>query len=877
MTGPDPTPAVDPDILAVRRDESGRPHLSVTFLLGRTPAPHEPIGDLVLSATVSVGLVSRLDDLAWVGFTLEVATPVLAESRGPFGTAALATTLAGEEARRLLTALAAGHGGPTLELQARRTDGHTGHWLFDLAEVLAPALAPDPTPFVHLVTVEGGVVGDVFPARPASRSRGPVNPGPMLMSAKVITPIAQLVRPKPSGRPGMITAVAIDHQIMKEQLLAIHVDPAEKGPILGSQPPSPELLLGDRSGDQRWYLPEVTLVSPVAGVQAGASPFRFDLVTAGHQPDGTPGLEATVVVTLAARPSEATLKAWEQAGQPPLAPLPCQVQVGLGIPFRDGQGRAQVETVTATSVVSSGTFGEQGSTMQATFILANSWARMAYGSLSTPGFQSSPPVVQVSISYAGWQSQGTAFPKHLLDLVATNKFVALRQAGQPTRPMAKTQLMSLAKAGIQLKPSVTVEGIKTGVITWSWVQRTTTTEIPIVMACAEHGQLYRQATTTGWVAIGCQPALNLGQAEYRTWQAETVSSVTGVRVFRSLTQPGRFLVVPDRYGIGRHPASDPERAMRATLLLTSTIDIDNPATILCVLAAALEPETNAGEFALLAEELRQRTNRDVELLSPAQAGLSPDVSWAISDVRSLDTLPIDTGFTVVISMGVPGFLALKTLMKIGSVVGSARYRLPGGIEFASTLRLDLGNVLGPVEGPVRATDSGGGQVELRNQLDRAVAVHRIIGNGVVVASPEQVLDPLTSAVFSVPAGSSGPYSVDHTVAPGTESLDETRSYIEDLQLGVTFMATGSFSGIAGLEIACQFLGDNDEVFTLTEGQRSRERDFVLPLTAYASDPALTFTVTAVATDGTRSSAAPLTWPVRSRGVLIPIDTPPQTP
>ena len=870
MTGPDPGTEIDPGILEVQRDDSGRPHLSVTFLLGRTPAPHEPISALVLSATVSVGLVSRLDDLVWTGFNLEVANPVRAESHGPFGSAALATTLAGEEAQRLLTALAAGRGGPTLELQARRSDQTTAYWLFDLAEVLAPVLAVDPSAFVHLVTVEGGTVREVFRPRAVTRTRGPGDPGPMVLRKQVITPIAQVVRPDISSRLELHT---IGHVALKDQLLSIHVDPQEVGPILGSG-----ALLDDRGGASHWYLPEVTLQRPAMGADAETSPFRFDLATSGHQPDGPPGLEATVVVTLAAGPSAATLEAWEQAGKPTMAPLPCGVQVGLRIPFRDAQGRAQVETVMATSVVQAGPFGDRGSTLQATFSLANNWARMAYGALSTPNFQTTAPTLQVTLDHAGWQSQGTVLPDKFLALIATDKVVALRQRGDLSRPLAKAQITSLAKAGVQLSPTLAKANLPTrlrpGVWAWSWISRSSAIEVDVVMPCAEHGQLYRQAGDQGWVAIGCQPALNLGQSEYRTWQAETITSVTGVRVFRSLTQPGRFLVVPERYGVGRHPANDPERSLRPTLLLTSTIDVEDPANILCVLAAALEPVTNRAEFDLVAAELKQRTGRDVTLLSPGQAGLVPEVVWAIPGVRSLDSVPVDTGFTVVITTGIPGFLALKTLLTIGSVVGSARYRLPGGIEFASTLRLDLSNVVGPAEGPVTLVRAGD-EVTVTNPLARRVAVHRIVAGGTVVASPELVLAPTVSATVTLPAGATNPISVDHSVEPGAESLDEARSYIEDLQLGLTFIATGDLVGIAGLEIACAFLGHTHEPFTLTAAQRSREREFMLPLTAYATDPALTFTVTAVSTDGTRTSAAPLTWPVRSRGVLIPIDTPTQ--
>ncbi|MHA6511734.1 hypothetical protein [Tessaracoccus sp. Z1128] len=845
-------------IAAVRRDPSGAPSCSVTFLLSRTPAPHEAIADLVVTATLAVELHCELEDLAWVEFSLDGAEPVRAESRGPFGTAALATTLTGDEARSLLTALAGRGGGPDLVIRARRTDDLAGQWRRPVAELITPLMAENPDRIVHLVTAEGGTVRDVFPARSTARTRGP---GRELLTLRrnEAVPLMQAIRPQ---------AAVIRPLLAESLVLATPLAPQETGPVLDGRP-----LLADRQGDNRWYLPEILLDVPSPGQDPDSSPFRFDLVQVGHQADGSPALEATVVVTLLARPSAATLAPWESAGRPTLKPVPCVPQIGLHLPFRDDHGAARTELVTANSVQVTGVLGEDGSRITATFVLQNNWARLAYGALSTPGFQAEPAVVEVGLAHSGWRTERTQ-SMLTVDRLTAPKIMALRRGDDATRPIAATQLLAMAKAQIRLTPAIALEKFdltQLGVVKHVKVSATATTRLPALLACADHPQLYRQRGGDGWEAVGCRPALRLGETQYRPWQPEPVSTA-GVRVFRSLTQPGRFLVIPENYAVGRYPADDPERAYEPTLLLTSTIDVENPANIRCVLAAALEPEPDAADFSLLAGELRQRLGRPVELVGPWQAGVAPEISWAVPGSDRVDCVLIDTGFTFMLTTDIPGLLTLRTLLRRGGLVGSARYAIPGGDSAVSTLRLDLSRVVGPAGGPVTA-ERIGDEVRLANRLDRRVSVNRVVADGAVVASPSLLLAPGQEATVSLSPGTTGELALDHSVEPGMESLDETRSYIEDLHLGVTFVATGDLAQMAGLEIEATFLGAAADPITLTRTQRQAERQFVLPLTTYATDPAVIFTVTAVASDGTRTAAPPVDWPVRTRGVLVPIPTP----
>jgi hypothetical protein len=111
--------------------------------------------------------------------------------------------------------------------------------------------------------------------------------------------------------------------------------------------------------------------------------------------------------------------------------------------------------------------------------------------------------------------------------------------------------------------------------------------------------------------------------------------------------------------------------------------------------------------------------------------------------------------------------------------------------------------------------------------------------------------------------------------PGAELLEEVRAYIEDLRVGVIFVLSGELGdGVAGLEVRTRFGGHDDPApLVLSKEHREQERQYVLPLTTFTADPAVDFQVVAVADDRTRREGDWTSWPLRSRGALVPVAAP----
>ena len=108
--------------------------------------------------------------------------------------------------------------------------------------------------------------------------------------------------------------------------------------------------------------------------------------------------------------------------------------------------------------------------------------------------------------------------------------------------------------------------------------------------CASLGTFYRQVTPEGETAIGCQDTLRLGETVHRQYEELPDLSSSQCRVYRSLQQPGRFLVVPAAYRITRYGAAEPaDRAYRPAIMIYALLG-EGAAESHYFFRATLEPD-----------------------------------------------------------------------------------------------------------------------------------------------------------------------------------------------------------------------------------------------------------------------------------------------
>ena len=977
-------------------DHAGRPVVSATFLLARTPGPTERLRDLVTHAVVAVDLVAENDvaPMTRSRATVELpAGPVRAVSTGPFGKVSVSFTAEDAEAGDLLQRLVERRGGPVVRMEAmtaagpdatrrvrfrlgriwdyldRRADdarvfrrGDLEHCLPGLVAcgavelvaqpqgpagckavvdllvrravgVLAPAEGPVPAApdelgaayrlsqrrpgdqevtamvtfpgppgdvvraerplgelvgdavngdlaaHLNLVTADGGRLSGLLPSRALTGAKAGPGARPVMIKR------AELLEPAALAVGGHVAPAVMASQIMLEQQVPVASAVAiAMFPEAQNEPPGPVVTTGppafwkDRFDDTHWYVPELTLRLPDPGQDAEGAPFLFDVRPSGHGLDGSSGLEATITVTLAAGVPADVTAAWHAAGQPTLKPVPAEnLVVQLGVPFRDQAGTAQIQYHLAESITPNGELGADGSTVTAVFRLADQWARMAYGALSTPGFQAEPARVLATYVYRGWQWQAGVFNFAVPDKQALvlSRLEGRRRVGPG---IAEPQVLAVAKAGLTLQPQLQFANAAVTEALWAgryeWTAFNAAASIPVLVPCADFGAFYRRVQDDqAPVAIGCQSVLQLGQAEFRTFERIQVAASAGhATVLRSLTRPGHYLLVPDRYRLGRFGADAGDRAYHPQLLLTSVLDSDT-AALRAVLAATLEADVPPSVRTAIVDELHDLSPQ-VVLDLPWTAGQPQVVNLAVPGHGEVECVPTPTGFSVVLTLDVSDFLVVRAMLESAGLTGGATLTLPDGQTVSSTLNLGLSQVTGPYSaGPVSIARDGG-SVELVNRIGSRVSVTALRAPGGAKVPVGEVLEPGAKTRVAAATPADGEYDVVCVAESGRDTLDEVRVYVEDLEVEVVFALSGSLGSATAVEVATTFLDRPDaHPIVLTGSHKQESRRYLMPLTAYVADPTLRFTSTAVAGDGTRTSSDPVTWALRRQGAVIPVSVP----
>lgn len=1008
-------------------DRAGRPVVSATVVLERSPGPDERLRDLVTHAVVALDLLARTSTTP-TGTRVVVDVPggpVEAAVSGPFGRVPVSFTVEGADAGAVLQSLVERSGGPLVRLEVtgspgpastrrvrvrlgrlwdvldahvgparrlRRTDvrrhvadlvdagavvveddgragssaAGSGRDLTGVADavvrVAAGVLVPVPTlvapapgeepyrvaerrpgdtevtatvtgaaapapmevverplgdlladagaepgTYLSLVSGSGGRLTGLLPARRVTGGRAAPGPRLVMRSPDHLDRVEPVVLAAggdltPVARPGLVRPSS--HLSVADVATVALFAPDEgqaPGPLVGAEGPA---FWPDRFDPRTsWFVPQLAVVVPGPAEPAATAAFRFDVTPVGHALGGGEGLEAEITVTLATSVPDDVRAAWDAAGRPHLVPVPTDaLTVQLAVPFRDEHGAQQVQQHFADSMVKSADFGADGGTLVAVFRLSDDWARMAYGALSTPGFQPEPAQVVVSYLYGGWRRGAGWFPLAQPEKVAT----VLKPPGpRPPRPpvllrggvalaerppraltevaeagLAPTRVGELGRAGLTVLPRLHADPALVASLwrdRFEQVRLTAASSVPVLVPCADHGSLYRRVVAGEEPsAIGCQDVLRLGQAPFRTYEPIEVAAAHGhATVLRSLTRPGHFLLVPDRYRVGRFGPDAGERAYRPRLLLTSVLDSDT-ADLRAVLAATLEADVAPSVRSAVVDELRTRSPEVVLELGWA-AGLVPAVDLAVPGHGDVQCVTAPTGFTVVLTLDVPDFLVVRTLLETAGLTGSATVTLPDGLAVTSEVGLGLADVTGPYDGGPVALGRAGNAVELTNRIGSRVGVTSLRARGGTEVAVGQVLAPGGAATVTAAPPAEGEYDVVTVVESTRDTLEEVRVYVEDLEVEPVLVLAGSLGDAVALEVATTFAGHADaSPVVLTADHRQEARRYTLPLTSYVDDPVLELVGTAVGPDGTRTSGEPVRWSLRSQGVVIPVSVPTTT-
>jgi len=672
----------------------------------------------------------------------------------------------------------------------------------------------------------------------------------------------------------------------------------------------------DRLSDkQLWYAPVFEIVAPSPGSDPAHSPFLFSYQRVGVTNTGQPALRGEIQLTLRSRMSDATAQALKTS-QSRVLPVPFnQLAVSLLIPFvNTDDGRVKQHRFTATDVA------EKGDLITAKVALLNEWVRLAYGTLAIENFQTLTVQIQVDYAFSGYipvkekdlelAYGGKAFhtPVVYSAVEATRlKGSTYFDAASLTYLQPQTQLRfqredavsarqdrrtftataSLAQlhkpalsASVATLPTVRPElTVAPNVATLlKQVEYATRTQVrqqsqTILLPCRNFGRFYQTFDGDSTTTIGCQDALTLGQTQYRQYEEITELHTARYRVYRSLQQPGQFLLLPAQFCISRRSASEAD-AYRPLIFLHALLDAKDTANNRVELRATLQPDLTLFERSELLERLKGYDIQPVLEYPTDIDSEAVNFTWVIDPqiAATIEASPLDTAgpfLSTYFQMDLPSWQLMLSILNSSGLSGSISFELADGTHLSANLLLKLDHIRGPWEvGPLAVTHNQN-QLSLTNKIERTVEVSDLV-NSVGTAREREI--PVEVAI---PPGQTHTVQTNHDLQPiysyppsEPVEIEEIRSFVENIYSNFIFISLVNFTNhnLQRLDVEARVQGMPDRyIAQLTPGMPVADIPIVLPLTTYLEQRVLKFRVTKIF-DNNRSDLTDwMQWDLEAAG------------
>ncbi|NPV63856.1 MAG: hypothetical protein HPY61_14740 [Methanotrichaceae archaeon] len=663
-----------------------------------------------------------------------------------------------------------------------------------------------------------------------------------------------------------------------------------------------------------WYAPVFEVVEPAPNADPSNSSFLFSFERFGFTSTGEPALRGTIRFTLRPKMSEKTALALRRVNRGNASPVHFEsLFVSLFIPFVDvADGQIKQHSFEAS-------VQNRGDTIVATVPIINEWIRLAYGSLAIEGFQESSAQVSISYTFKGYvpirnQNLELAFGGKTLhtevvysDIEAaklrgtttyldatTLTYVQPREemrfkreaAGQASRntllfesarlarpnelvdSSVKATAKPLIASTTAVRPQLTVSSNVEAII--REVKYATRTEVqqqnqPILIPCNRLGSFYQEIQNSVPTSIGCQDTLKLGQTRYHQYEEISELGDSAYKVYRSLQQPGHFLVVPTDFCISRRAPGDPN-AYRPLIFLNALIDASVPANNRVELRATLEPDLPPFKRSALKEQLKAYS-QEPTIHYPTDIPIeTASFSWAMDPAiySEADILEVsDPLISTYFRMDLASWQLMRTVLVSPGISGIVSFKLSDGSNLFSNLLLKLDQIRGPWQsGPLDVAVQNG-QVRLTNHIERTVDVSDLVryaGGAVAERVPVEIsLTPGQSHAVSAGSGLQPIYSYPRG---DPVAIREVRSFVEDIYSNLIFINLLNFSNynLVRLDIEARLQGVSGHYTAqLTEAMPVADIPIVLPLTTYLDKRVLEFRVTKIFKDREGETTGWMQW------------------
>jgi hypothetical protein len=408
-----------------------------------------------------------------------------------------------------------------------------------------------------------------------------------------------------------------------------------------------------------------------------------------------------------------------------------------------------------------------------------------------------------------------------------------------------------------------------------------TLQMQTLFPCKEFGVLYVQEMEEARQTIGCLEVLRLGQTEFKQYGLLPEQSNSLYRIYRSLQMSERFLVVPTAYQISRFGPEEVDKAYRPTAFLYSTIDPEDLSNSRCVIECTLQPDVPAYARRELADKLSRLYHRSpvIEYITEVESQVKYE--WSLPSAGAHPIQPQATklwdAFMVSLNTDVNGVPQLQAMLATGAIAGHVRFTLPDGTTLGTNLYLDLRRITGPWNGGPVETVLKDSQAHMTNQIERPVNVSDLQvyspGQPMQTVQVDRSLKAGETVTISVPTNAAEVYPM-YTLASGAPpSLEEIRSFIEDIHTNVIFLNQVNYAehNLKELDITARLKDLPTTYNQAISESESISMEILLPLTSFLTHRVLQFQVKKTDLSDQVSYTPWLDWSLSTMGHVIKLE------
>ncbi|MEH7754761.1 hypothetical protein V7457_27220 [Bacillus toyonensis] len=544
-----------------------------------------------------------------------------------------------------------------------------------------------------------------------------------------------------------------------------------------------------------------------------SSPFLFTFERLGYTSSGDIGLNGKVRFTL--RKKYNTIS---------------NISAFFVIPYLDKN-----DGITKKQVFNSN-IEEVDDTIIVTVQLMNEWVRLGYGALSQPGFQKEPAHLHITYS--------------LEEEYVVECYEWELPPGQhcPSPPEVST----------------------------TWVSHEENLEI--LYPCNMFGIFYRESIGDTTVTVGCRDVQKLGETNYHQYQIieEEDFKHDLYKVYRSLQQPDKFLILPTFYRIGRYdPNTGEQSAYRPRILFQSVIDVNIPANNGFRFHIMLTPDLpryvrKELEWKLLSLSKKPIVDYPTQLDSQYELRMGEIIIHASKVLES---------FHVTMDVNLANAMLLRDMMTKFTSYGTVLFKLDDGTIMESTLALELDNISGPWKtGPIEVLLINE-NAQLTNKIERPIDISTLMiydgSNTRAEINVNKRLDSGESYLVKLPFTTNEVYPVYSFPAASPAIMEELRSFVQDTHTTIQFLDLVNHQNhnIKTLDVKVK-LKDIDKIYQVPMVGFPPKGliDIIFPLTeSYYQKNIIKFQLTKTLNSGEVSEIPWIEWRLSEKGNIISIN------